>query len=358
MTAQQLKTQLRTAHSALLEAMRTAVQGELAKTVQRWHDADNPRQVWARDRDDVVATGDWPYLGADFVYSGLPWQAAAAEPLYALAVDLANEADSHHEGLRLHKGIDYFMLGMARFLQGCYDEGAHNILIAVQEDRAAGSEDKDIVAAEQLDRRVIPWVQEQLAGAAQLCQNAGHAFVTPAQVGTMLGDMCRNQQDQTYRPTWLLWLHSSLRKARELPGQSPLTPVRRLEALQDLTFLFEAALRERLEQPGTPLRTLYNVMDNVRTSKGYPVAVSGRWSDFTNFDEADPNATPDAKLTALQAESFGGMSDPERLTCHALLTVGLVRNMVHHRLDLGSMALNAHYEWVRDRVLAALLLSW
>jgi len=363
MTPEELRSLLRVVHRDLTQAMRGAVETELMRTVQRWQDAGSPAGVpWLRNapgsQEDLQVLTTWTYLGADLVYSSRPWQAAAAEPLYALAVRMAHDADDQHPGLNLHKGIDYFMLGMARFHQGRYDEGAHNILIAVEEDRAAGLTDDQIVAAQQLGQHVKPWVRDALAEVAQLCRDAGHTFVTQAHIETMLDDMCRDQQDLSYRPVRLLWLHSSLRKVDDLPGPSPLTPVRRLEALQDLTFLYEAALRERHEQPGEPLRQLRHVVAKVRTIKGYPAAVIDDWATFANFDAADPDADADTKLTALQTEGFGGASDAERLCCQALLTVGLVRNMVHHRIDLQSTLLNAEYRWVLDRVLAALLLSW
>ena len=318
---QELKSQLRAAHHGLVEAMRAAVQAELSNTVQRWQNAGSPEEdVWLRNapgsQENLEVLTAWTWLGADLVYSGQPWEAAAAEKLYALAVELAHQTDNQHPGLRLHKGIDYFMLGMAQFLQGRYDEGSHNILIAVEEDRDAKLKDNDIVAASELQDRVLPRVLTWLGPFGQACRNWGHGFVTPSHIGGMAEQMTVDAAGG-FSPEWLLWLFQCLAKTNDLPGSSPLTPVRRLEALQDLTFLYEAALKQHLCLPGGTLKA---VVREVQAQRAHvPQAVVDRWEEFTRFGLQDSAySDPDKALTALMSETFGGASAPEVECCRAI----------------------------------------
>jgi len=342
-------------HNELRVRMAGLVAAELERTIARWHATGRPTGKHARAtqggaREEEVLR-EWPRFGAHLVGGGEPWEAAAAEPFYQLALDMALTAEADNPGLNLDKHIEYDMLGMAQYHQGRVEEGIHNVLCAVQEQR-----DRWIAPLWSLDKRILSDIRECLAPTVALCAANGHPAVTDTYLVTMTEDMCRDGVG-AYSPEWALRLHASLRKLQDLPGHIRPALIRRFEGLQGLSFLYEGSLKQRL--PGTS-GTLNTVVAEVWKKMPHVCRVIlGRWTEFTSTGLCrSKHSSADTALAALRNESFSGLTMSGAFAARAVLTVGLVRNTVLHQMDLGSGLVNADYQWVCDQMLAALVLSW
>jgi len=346
----------------LEQTMRARVTAELERTVSRWEDQGKPQGRFLRavpgDKADESVLVAWTWFGANLVYSGQLWQAAIGERLYRIALEAAEATELDHPGLALHKGIDLFMLGMAQLNQGRVEEGIHNILRAVEEDRAAGSPDDKIVARRKLDEHVLPKIREGLEPAVTLCQGSGHAYVTANAARQVVDEMCIDPANAQYRPIWSLWLYNALRRLQTPGGATLLTPVQRLEALQDLSFLYEAALKERFALGHCTLKAV--VGEVVSRKPPIPAeTVSPLWEQYTGFGlTSSTYPSVDCALKDLKQDNFG-LTQPGRIfACQAVLAVGLIRNMAHHEMDLTCAVLGSEFQWSVERMLAAVLLSW
>ena len=337
-----------------------AVKVELAVTVCEWRRAGCPRGKWGRSDPDRGSEPrhlkDFLYLAASFAGTCNLWKAATAEMLYLLALGLAFNAEESNPGLDLQKGTDFFWLGLAQLTQRKDDDGVHHVLRAIEEYRSAGLQYDEQTSKQYLGRIVVPPVRNALGAPADLCRRAGHRHIMPEHLNWMLRSMFRASPTGPYDPTLVLWLYRAVRKSQDLPGQTRLTPARRLDALQDLTFFYEAALKQRM---GLPSGTLYDVVAEVQKRKSYPVTCRKHWSRCTSFGQrASTCADPDVALAALQQAVPSDGASPAEFAEQVLLVLGLVRNMAHHEMNLESTILNSEYQWVLKRLLAALLLSW
>jgi len=348
---------LREMHQELRASMAILVKAELDWTIARWQAAGRPAGKQPRPSLSDSQT-EWTRFGADLVLGGEPWEAAVAESLYQLSLDMALQAEADHPGLELDKDLNYWFLGMAQYYQGRVEEGIHSMLCAVAESRAAGRADRFNVSQWALDRLILQEIRDHLAPAVVLCARGGLSAITDAHLVTMTEDMCRDEAG-AYDPQWALRLHASLLKLHaNQPGHSSQALARRFEGLQGLSFVYEGALREHHLAPGA--LTLKPVVSKVCDERPLvPRVVLCRWKEFTSFGGSTlTHCTADRTLAALKTEAFAGLSAPEVFAARAVLTTGLVRNTVHHKMDLKSTMLNADYQWVCDQMLAALVLSW
>jgi hypothetical protein len=342
--------------------MRLAVAVELDHTIRLWHEAGRPEGKWDRnatqDDEGLRILRGWTMLGDDLLRSYQPWQVAVAAGLYKQAAEMAHAAEAANPGLDLHKGIEYFSLGFSLLLQGLYDEGGHYILLAIEEDRAAGSKAEDTFAAKKLRHEFLMHIPRHLEQAAVVCETAGGLTQFDRSfLRGLIDQMCFDPNTRHYRPTWALWLYAAVRKARDVTGWTAICGARRLEVLQNMSFLFEAAIKEKEGLGKCTLQRVVEYLTQTRPRYG-PHEVLLNWSRFTNYGlQGSQFPTADDAPTAPQSVQFG-LGQQQEFCCKALLTVGLVRNMTHHEMDLSSALLTTQYQWVHDRVLAALLISW
>jgi hypothetical protein len=139
-----------------------------------------------------------------------------------------------------------------------------------------------------------------------------------------------------------------------LPHLTQLTQLRRLEALQGMTFFYEAGLKQRLGLTGC---TLSQLVREVCKAKQYPQVP--QWATYASFDRPRSAYThPDAARAVLERDFGKPPGSPGAFAEQALYVLGLVRNMTHHQMNQGWAILNADHDWVREHLLAALLLSW
>jgi len=350
-------------HREVRARMANLVRAELEGTIARWHAAGKPtgkqpRATQGDAREQEMLTG-WAHFGDHLIFGGVPWEAAAVEPFYQLALDMALDAEANNPGLDLDKDTNYYMLGMAQYYQGRVEEGIHNVLCAVEEQRAAGLSDRWIVSLWSLDRRILSDIRKWLAPTSALCASNGLPAYGGTHIDTMTEEMCRDGVG-AYRPEWVLRLHASLRKLQALPGHIRPALIRRFEGLQGLSFLYEGSLKQRFSVTSG---TLIDVIREVCAKRPHiPRVILDRWPEFTSTGRTgrrrSAHSSADDALAALRTESFSGLTMSEVFAARAVLTTGLVRNTVLHQMDLASKVVNADYQWVCDQMLAALVLSW
>ncbi len=342
---------------ALEAAMREAVQAEIVETIKRWKAQGSPSTKIARqidgNRESEALLSGWTRLPWQLIRRHASWEYAVAEHLYRIAVGMAHAADKYNSGLDLHKGIDYFEIGLMQFHQGKYQEAAHNVLVAVSEDTGAGSKPEDTFAARRLREYTAGMALPVLRPAAELCRQAGLAHVTDAMVEQVMNQMCYEDFDPAagrYYPVWLLWLLGAVSRAEPLPGtqRSEVTGVRRFEALREVAFFYEAAMKPRVP---VATRTLGDVVREVAAAKPYipsGVVRGAEWRSHTSYKLGVAGASPSARLAAIKSGRFGlAASDVTGIFCGRAIAI-----------DLGSTLVGVEYEWVQQHVLAALLLSW
>lgn len=350
-------------------AMRAAVRAEISETINRWKAQGCPpakvaRQIDGNKESEALLSG-WTRLPWKLIRRHAPWEYAMAERLYRIAVEMAHAADEQNSGLSLHKGIDYFEIGFMQFHQGRYQEAAHNILVAVSEDTGAGWKPEDTFAARELRKYAADTALKVLRPAAELCRQAGLPQVTDAMLEHVTSQMCYEDFDPAggrYYPVWLLWLLGAIDRTEPLSGAqaSEVTGLRRFEALREIAFFYEAAMKPRL---GIARGDLKDVVSGVVAAKTYipsQVVDKAEWYNHTSYALGDPKANPSARLAAIKGGQFGlAASDVTGVFCsRAIFTLGLVRNVTHHFIDLSSTLVGTEYEWVQQHVLAAVLLSW